>query len=316
MEMSVSSRRQTHPPRAGLGAGPIRQLDSCFGYTAPGATLLDPRTYPHTTPLLQTRTQRVIRRTTATAVLLRLLDTSRDTLAITQITTSRHFIRSEYSRIRRHDGHPPLVNRSSVIDIDGMRLVVLGGTIETARRVSSSAIFPDGALLRRGPPVRLVYVGALETVRTRPTFPFTSYSFRSYTSIRLPIPFREHPRVLSLHFFATFRIPPYTFLRILVHLPASPCPPAPQLATYHPNSLPPPSRAHSPRLPLPTYHIHPASLLAHTLPPYSLPTSTSASPAHTRAILPLSFPPLLSTPILPILPSHLLLLPPLPLRLL
>lgn len=31
----------------------------------------------------------------------------------------------------------PLVNGSSVVD--GMKLVVLGGTVETARRVSSSA---------------------------------------------------------------------------------------------------------------------------------------------------------------------------------
>ncbi|KAJ7752309.1 hypothetical protein B0H16DRAFT_794448 [Mycena metata] len=54
-----------------------------------------------------------------------------------QITTSRHFIRSECTRIRRHDGHPPLVNGSFVID--GMKIVVLGGTVETARRVSTPA---------------------------------------------------------------------------------------------------------------------------------------------------------------------------------
>ncbi|KAJ7762674.1 hypothetical protein B0H16DRAFT_1884093 [Mycena metata] len=112
--------------------------------------------------------------------------------------------------------------------IDGIKLV-------TERSRPPADIFPDGALLRRGPPVRLAYVVAFETVRTRPTSPFISYLYTSLP-IRLPIPFREHPRrppvpparapvcaALSLHFH-----------HLPVHLPAPPYPPAPQLPTTIP----------------------------------------------------------------------------------
>ncbi|KAJ7727489.1 hypothetical protein B0H16DRAFT_1894448 [Mycena metata] len=196
------------------------------------------------------------------------------------------------------DTLPPLVQP---LVIDGIKLVVLGGTVETARRVSSPA-----------------WNHFINYVRTRLPFrippiyhPITS--FRSYTSAfpfrfantRAVFPYHPFARRLA-RFFPYIFSPPFAFL--LVHIPRTPSratvtlPSRAATSHHHPNSLRPPSRAHSPRLPLPTCHIHPVSLLAHTLPPYSVPVlpflcvppSTSPSRAHTRAALPLSFPPLLS----------------------
>ncbi|KAJ7752293.1 hypothetical protein B0H16DRAFT_1887243 [Mycena metata] len=139
--------------------------------------------------------------------------------------------------------------------------------------------------------------------------PLSAFLFR-FANTRAVLPYHPSVRRLARCFPYTFRIlHPYMYT-FLVRLPAPPCPPALQLPTTIPilRAL---LLAHSPRLPLPTGHIHPVSLLVHTLsfhPIASCIPLFSVSPfLHFRAH-PRDPPTFLPSPAFPhpsFLPSHL-----------
>ncbi|KAJ7720338.1 hypothetical protein B0H16DRAFT_1896867 [Mycena metata] len=150
----------------------------------------------------------------------------------------------------------PLVNGSSVIERHKVRCPRRNGR-DRPQSEQPGVIFPDGA----------------------PITSFLSSTFLSRTPALSSHTTRPRAGLCGAFptFFRHLRIPPYTFIDTF---PRHRDPALPR-CNYHPNSLRPPSRAHSPRLPLPTCHIHPVSLLAHTLPPYSLPVFPLKSSLHS-----------------------------------
>ncbi|KAJ7727455.1 hypothetical protein B0H16DRAFT_1894426 [Mycena metata] len=265
MEMSVESKRQTHP--RGPVLQPIRQLDSRFWvYCSRRATVEYTEDY---CDYCATATAGYFPR--------HLGDNSIVTSQRRQITTSRHFIRAEYSRIRRRDGHPPLVNASFVID--GMKIVVLGGAIETARRVSSSACkhfvnsffltvhfseedHPYG-WLALGLSRRCVHVLPFHLLPTPfARTPLSAFPFR-FANTRAVLPYHPPARRFAWCFPDNFSPPfafPYTFPRHpTLSRPNFP-PPSQLSAPSFPRALPAPAASHWPPSPRVPPCAHPSTL--------------------------------------------------------
>ncbi|KAJ7727474.1 hypothetical protein B0H16DRAFT_1894440 [Mycena metata] len=190
---------------------------------------------------------------------------------------------------RRHDGHPPLVNGSFVID--GMKIVVLGGTVETARRVSTLAwnhfvnsFFLTAHFSEEDHPYgwvtlwlsrRCVHVLVLLPSHLLPMYHPTTF-FRSYTyafpfrfaNTRAVLPYHPLARRLARCFPYVFS-PPFTFHRIpsSYTFPRHPTlsrpnfPPPSQLsAPSFPRALPAPAASHWPPSPRVPPCAHPSTL--------------------------------------------------------
>ncbi|KAJ7727484.1 hypothetical protein B0H16DRAFT_1778675 [Mycena metata] len=119
----------------------------------------------------------------------------------------------------------------------------------------------------------------------------SAFPFR-FANTRAVLPYHPPARRFARRFPYIFTTSPYTF----PHHPALPRrnspPPSQFSAPSFSRALPAPAASHWPHSPRVPPCTHPF------LPPYTrpspflcVPSSTSPSPAHTRAILPLSFPP-------------------------